>query len=416
MFAHRKNTSRGHIKQAKNVPLTEIGRYSGQDSKVYVICQSGMRSRQATKILNKKGYDVTNIRGGMSQWDWLYGRRYEMKIIIIGGVAGGMSAATRLRRLMADAEIIVFDKGPFVSFANCGLPYYVSGEISHKAALLLQTPESLKARFNLDVRPLHDVTSISPEKHELQVSFEGKVRTESYDKLILSPGAKPFIPDIAGLDQAQNVFTLRNVPDLDRIMAHLTPETKTAVVIGAGFIGLEMAENLSKRGLAVTLIEKAPQVLPPLDIEMAAYVKNELIASGVTVKTSASALAFQAAGREIVLDTGEVVTTDLTILSVGVQPETSLAQAAGLKLGIGGGILVDDHYQTGAPDVYAVGDAIVVKQQLTGQDALIAPSFSRQSSRPSSRRCPLRALTASIAAVSDRLLSVFLGSLLLRLV
>ena len=295
-----------------------------------------------------------------------------MKIIIVGGVAGGMSAATRLRRLMADAEIIVFDKGPFVSFANCGLPYFVSGEISHKAALLLQTPESLKARFNLDVRPLHDVTSISPEKHELQVSFEGKVRTESYDKLILSPGAKPFIPEIAGLDQAQNVFTLRNVPDLDRIMAHLTPETKTAVVIGAGFIGLEMAENLSKRGLAVTLIEKAPQVLPPLDIEMAAYVKNELIASGVTVKTSASALAFQAAGREIVLDTGEVVTTDLTILSVGVQPETSLAQAAGLKLGIGGGILVDDHYQTSAPDVYAVGDAIVVKQQLTGQDALIA--------------------------------------------
>lgn len=294
-----------------------------------------------------------------------------MKIIIVGGVAGGMSAATRLRRLMADSEIIIFDKGPFVSFANCGLPYYVSGEISDKAALLLQTPESLKARFNLDVRPLHEVTSISPENHSLTVTFEGKTWTESYDKLILSPGAKPFIPEITGLDQAKNVFTLRNVPDLDRIMAHLTSETKTATVIGAGFIGLEMAENLSKRGLAVTLIEKAPQVLPPLDPEMAAYVKNELVASGVTVKTSASAYGFQAGGREIVLDTGEVIASDVTILAVGVQPETSLAQAAGLKLGRGGGILVDDHYQTSAPDIYAVGDAIVVKQQLTGQDALI---------------------------------------------
>ena len=199
-----------------------------------------------------------------------------MKIIIVGGVAGGMSAATRLRRLKEDAEIIIFEKGPFVSFANCGLPYYVSGEIAEREDLLVQTPESLKARFRLDVRPFHEVTAISPDQHIVTVRHDGKEFTESYDKLILSPGAKPFVPPIEGLETAENTYTLRNVPDLDEIMLALEKEPKEAVVIGAGFIGLEMAENLRKRGLNVTIVEKAPYVLPPLDEEMAAFVQAEL--------------------------------------------------------------------------------------------------------------------------------------------
>ena len=168
-----------------------------------------------------------------------------MKIIIVGGVAGGMSAATRLRRLMEDAEILVLEKGPFVSFANCGLPYYVSGEIADREALLVQTPESLSARFNLDVRPFHEVTAISPDKKTVTIKNEQGTFEETYDKLILSPGARPLIPEMAGVAEATNVYSLRNVPDLDQIMAALAKRPATATVIGAGFIGLEMAENLS---------------------------------------------------------------------------------------------------------------------------------------------------------------------------
>ncbi len=215
-----------------------------------------------------------------------------MKIIIVGGVAGGMSAATRLRRLMEDAEITIFEKGPFVSFANCGLPYYVSGEISKREDLLVQTPESLKARFNLDVRPFHEVISISPAEHTVTVRHDGQEFTEGYDKLILSPGAKPFVPAIDGLEEAKNAYTLRNVPDLDEIMAALDKHPKEAVVIGAGFIGLEMAENLAKRGLHVTIVEKAPHVLPPLDQEIAAFVQVELVTNSVRVITSQSATRF----------------------------------------------------------------------------------------------------------------------------
>ena len=220
-----------------------------------------------------------------------------MKIIIIGGVAGGMSAATRLRRLIEDADITIFEKGPFVSFANCGLPYYVSGEITNRDSLLVQTPESLKARFNLDVRPFHEVISISPADHTVTVRHNGQEFTESYDKLVLSPGAKPFVPAIEGLAEAKNVFTLRNVPDLDEIMAALDKHPKEAVVIGAGFIGLEMAENLAKRGLHVTIVEKAPHVLPPLDQEMAAFVQAELVKNSVRVITSQSATRFEEQGK-----------------------------------------------------------------------------------------------------------------------
>ena len=295
-----------------------------------------------------------------------------MKIIIIGGVAGGMSAATRLRRLMEDAEIVIFEKGPFVSFANCGLPYYISGEIAEREALLVQTPESLKARFNLDVRPFHEVVKISPEEHTVTVAHDGSEFTEQYDKLILSPGAKPFIPEIEGLSEATNVFTLRNVPDLDQIMLALDEEPQEAVVIGAGFIGLETAENLRKRGLNVTIVEKAPHVLPPLDEEMAAFVQAELADKGVKVITSQSATRFEEKGKVIVLENGQKLASDVTILSVGVQPENSLAKAAGIETGLRGGILVDEHYETSQQDIFAVGDAILVKQEITGEDALIA--------------------------------------------
>ncbi|WP_341931562.1 FAD-dependent oxidoreductase [Streptococcus pluranimalium] len=296
-----------------------------------------------------------------------------MKILIIGGVAGGMSAATRLRRLMEDAEIIVFDKGPYVSFANCGLPYHVSGEIAERSSLLVQTPERLKARFNLDVRPESEVLSIDPANKSIVVKTKTETYTESYDKLILSPGAKPFVPPMTGLDQAENVFTLRSIPDLDQIMAQLEGKTAgVATVIGAGFIGLEMAENLAKKGFEVTIIEKAPHVLPPLDQEMAAFVEAELVKQGIWVITGQSAQAFEDQGKTLVLEDGRRLPSDLTILSVEVQPENSLAQSAGLELGLRGGILVNEQYQTIQEDIYAVGDAVVVKQQITGQDALIA--------------------------------------------
>ncbi len=296
-----------------------------------------------------------------------------MKIVIVGGVAGGMSAATRLRRLMEDAQIVIFEKGPFASFANCGLPYYVSGEIAKRESLLVQTPESLKARFNLDVRPFHDVIGINPKQKTVTVKNADGIREENYDKLILSPGAKPFIPPIKGLDEAKNVFSLRNVPDLDRIMGSINNENpKKAIVIGAGFIGLEMAENLKKRGLDVTIVEKAPHVLPPFDEEMAAFIKNELSKNGIAVITSQSAVEFKDKGRLVVLENGMELESDLTILSVGVQPENSLAEGAGLELGLRGGILVDQNYETSQKDIYAVGDAIIVKQQITGKDAFIS--------------------------------------------
>ena len=295
-----------------------------------------------------------------------------MKIIIIGGVAGGMSAATRLRRLDESAEIIVFEKGPYVSFANCGLPYYVSGEINQREKLLVQTPQALKARFNIEVRPFHEVIAIDPNNREVTVQNQDHTFTESYDKLILSPGAKPIWPNIPGLEQADNTFSLRNLPDLDAIMAKLETPVKETVVIGAGFIGIEMAENLAKRGLKVTIIEKAPQILPPLDEEMAKFVENEITANQVQVITGQSAAAFEDQGKTIILDNGNKITSDLTILAIGVAPDSHLASQAGIKTGVKGGILVDQNYQTNLPDIYAVGDAIVVNQQITNQETLIS--------------------------------------------
>lgn len=295
-----------------------------------------------------------------------------MKIVIVGGVAGGMSAATRLRRLKEDAEIVVFEKGPYVSFANCGLPYYLSGEISERENLLVQTPESLAARFQLDVRPNHEVTAVYPDEKKVEVLSDRKKWQESYDVLLLSPGAKPVRPAISGLAEAKNVYTVRNVPDIDMVMNALEEQPKKAVVVGAGFIGLEMAENLKKRGLAVSIVELAPHVLPSLDEEMAVHIQNEFIKQGVHVQTKRSVTAFEHGGKQLRLDDGTTIDSDLTILSVGVQPDSTLAKMAGLETGLRGGIVVNEHYQTSDPSIYAVGDAIVVKQQITGADALIS--------------------------------------------
>lgn len=292
------------------------------------------------------------------------------KILIVGGVAGGISAATRLRRLNENAEIIVFEKGPYVSFANCGLPYYVGGEIAEREKLIVQSAKALKNRFNLEVRENSEVIAIDSEGKKVTVVSNGESYVESYDKLILSPGAKPLIPQIKGLNQATNVFSLRNIPDVDKIMTYLKAKApKSATIIGAGFIGLEMAENLAKRGLSVTIVEKAPHVLPTIDREMAAFVNEELIKNNLSVMTNRGAVEFK--NDEILLDNGESLQSDLTILSVGIQPETSLAKSAGIKLGLRNAILVDEHYETSVKDIYAVGDAIVVKNQL-GQDALIS--------------------------------------------
>lgn len=296
-----------------------------------------------------------------------------MRTVIIGGVAGGMSAATRLRRLDEQMEIVILEKGPYVSFANCGLPYYVSGEISQREDLLVQTPEKLKARFNLDVRPYSEATEIDGKEKTVTVQDANGVYELSYDKLILSPGAKPFIPPFEGIEEAKNVFTLRNVPDVDKIMTSLEKDKpKKAVVIGAGFIGLEMAENLAKVGIEVTIIEMAPHVLPTVDYEMAAFITNELQANGLKVLTGKSVVAFKEEGKKLVLDSGEEIETDLVILSVGVRPANELAQTAGVELGMRGGILVDDSYETSVKDIYAVGDAIIVTNQITKEDTMIA--------------------------------------------
>ncbi|MCI1605723.1 MAG: FAD-dependent oxidoreductase [Levilactobacillus sp.] len=296
-----------------------------------------------------------------------------MKVVIVGGVAGGMSAATRLRRLDETAEIIVLEQGPDVSFANCGLPYYLSGEIQDRADLIVQTPAKLKQRFNIDVRVNQRVTAVVPDQHQLSVQVAGQTVTESYDKLILAPGAVPVVPDLPGLATAPNVSVLRNIPDLDRLMAKLsTTGARTVTLVGGGFISLEMAEALRRRGLTVTIVEQASHVLPPLDEEMAAGIQHTLTQQGVRVITGQAVASVRDNGRTLVLADETQVQTDQIVLAVGVRPATDFLATSGIHLGLRGGIEVDETYQTSAPDVYAVGDAIVVRNQVSGQPALIS--------------------------------------------
>ena len=296
-----------------------------------------------------------------------------MRTVIVGGVAAGMSAATRLRRLDEKMEIIVLDKGPYVSFANCGLPYYIGGEIDAREKLIVQTPKRLEDRFQLDVRVEHEVVHIYSDKKEVVVLSKGKEEIISYDKLILAPGATPIIPPIAGIEDSDNLFTLRSIPDVDKIMNFIEEKKpKKAVVIGAGFIGVETVENLTKKGIEVTIVEKASHILPSVDQEMAVFLEHELKKNGVTLMCNIGVIAFGKHGKVVHLDNGEEIATDMIVLSVGVRPDTDMIKNSGITVSSRGGILVDENYETNIKDIYAVGDAIVVKQIQTGEDTMIA--------------------------------------------
>ncbi|MFZ9751609.1 MAG: FAD-dependent oxidoreductase, partial [Candidatus Nanopelagicales bacterium] len=291
-----------------------------------------------------------------------------MKVIIIGGVAGGMSAATRMRRLDADAEIIVIEKSGHVSYANCGLPYYVGGVIEEEEALLLQTPASLHARFRLDVRIASEVTAIDPAKKTLQVLNElsGEEYELSYDKLVLSPGASPVVPPIPGIERA---LTLRTVEDVEKIFARVEQKPATAVVIGGGFIGVEIAENLTHKGIHTTIVEASPQLLAPLDPEMATLVAKEMKRNGVDLHLGAAAA--NITETSVTLNNGVEIPAELIILAIGVRPDTKLAKDAGLVIGSRGGISVDEFNRTSNLDIYAVGDVAEKTDAIDGSSTLV---------------------------------------------
>lgn len=291
-----------------------------------------------------------------------------MRIVIIGGVAGGMSAATRMRRLDADAEIIVIEKSGHVSYANCGLPYYVGGVIEEEEALLLQTPSSLHARFRLDVRIASEVESINPQDKTITVKSDltGESYELAYDKLVLSPGASPVIPPIPGIERA---MTLRTVEDVEKIYNRVNQKPKNAVVIGGGFIGVEIAENLIHKGIHTSIVEAAPQLLAPLDPEMAALVANEMIKNKVELNLGASAQ--EITESTVVLSNGVVLPAEMIILAIGVRPDIKLAKDAGLTIGTRGGIDVDDFNRTSNSDIYAVGDVAEKTDAIDGSSTLV---------------------------------------------
>jgi NADPH-dependent 2,4-dienoyl-CoA reductase/sulfur reductase-like enzyme/rhodanese-related sulfurtransferase len=290
------------------------------------------------------------------------------KIVVIGGVAGGMSAATRLRRLDADAEIIVLEKSGYVSYANCGLPYYVGGVIEEEKDLLLQTPASLHARFRLDVRVLTEALSIDPAKKEVQVqSLEsGNKYSLTYDKLVLSPGASPIVPPIPGVERA---LTLRTVEDVERIVAQVMAKPQSAVVIGGGFIGVEIAENLIHKGITTSVIEASDQVLAPLDPEMATLVAKEMRLQKIDLHLGISVTAINP--KTVTLSDGTELPAELIILAIGVRPDISLAKNAGLETGTRNGIKVDEFNRTSNKDVYAIGDVAEKTDALDGETTLV---------------------------------------------
>lgn len=293
-----------------------------------------------------------------------------MKYIIVGAVAGGASTAARLRRLDEKAEIIIFEKGAYISYANCGLPYYIGDVIKDRNALFVQTAAAFNQRFNIDVRTLTEVMSINPLAKTITAHNQttGETYEETYDKLVLSPGAEPIKPPLPGIT-SEGIFTLRNVNDTDYIKSFVQQkEVKKAVVIGAGFIGLEMAENLHDLGLEVSIVEMGNQILAPLDYPVAAIVQQHIRSKGVNLLLNNAVTAFEktASGVQVILKEGAPVDADIVILSIGVKPDTRLAAAAGLKLGDARGIWVNEYLQTSNPDIYAVGDAIEFKNAITG--------------------------------------------------
>ncbi|SNV25092.1 Coenzyme A disulfide reductase [Dermatophilus congolensis] len=285
----------------------------------------------------------------------------------MGGVAAGMSTAARLRRLEETATITVIEKSNHVSFANCGLPYHVGGIIEERTALLLQTPQTLTTRFNINVRTRTEATAINRDAKTLHIRdlTTGNETDLPYDALVLAPGATPIRPPIPGIERAK---TLRNIEDTDAII-DAAAKAQTAIVIGGGFIGVEMAENLLHRGLKVTLIEASPQVMPPIDKEMVAQVHQTITDAGITLRLSTTVTAISE--NHVELHNGEQLTADLVITAIGVRPESHLAAQAGLQLGEHGGIIVDDHYRTSDPSIYAAGDAAQKKDAITGTDTLI---------------------------------------------
>ena len=299
------------------------------------------------------------------------------RILIVGGVAGGASCAARVRRLSEDAEIIIFERGPFVSFANCGLPYYVGNVITQEKSLLVATPELFSKRFNIEVRVQSEVTSIDREKHEIKIRnpLTGEIYTEKYDSLVLAPGSSPIKPPLPGID-LPGIFTLRTIPDSNRMKDWMVEKNvKRAVVVGGGFIGLETAENLVKRGVAVTIIEMLPQVMPPVDPEIAASLQEHLTANGVTLHLGDSVAKFEYSPINntlgVTTKSGNRFECEMALLAVGVRPEVSLAKQSGLEIGALGGIRVTNQMRTSDENIWAVGDAVEVRDFVTGDWSLI---------------------------------------------
>ncbi len=299
-----------------------------------------------------------------------------MKVVIVGGVAGGATAAARIRRLNEQAEIVVFERSGYISYANCGLPYYIGDVITDPEALTLQTPESFFSRFRVTMKIRHEVTAIHPDRKTVSVRNmkTGEVFEECYDKLLLSPGAKPTQPRLPGVG-LNKLFTLRTVEDTFRIKEFIrTNHPKSAVLAGGGFIGLELAENLRELGMEVTIVQRPKQLMNPFDPDMAAFIHNEMRRNGVKLALGHTVEGFEEkdGGVDVLLKDEQPLHADLVVLAIGVTPDTGLAKEAGLELGIKGSILVNDRMETSVPDIYAVGDAVQVKHFVTGQDALIS--------------------------------------------
>ena len=293
------------------------------------------------------------------------------KVLIVGGVAGGASTATRLRRLDENLEIVIFEKGEYVSFANCGLPYYIGDIIQNRESLLVQTPESLKARFNLDVRVNSEVVGVNGKDKKVKVKTKnGEEYEEIFDFLVLAPGAKPIFPAIKGIEN-KKIFTLRNINDMDKIKSEIKNNAiKKAVVVGGGYVGIETAENLKHLGIDTTLVEAAPHILAPFDSEISNILEYELVNNGIELMTSEKVVEFQEDANKIIikLESGKIVTTDMVILSIGVSPDTKFLEGSGINLGERGHILVNENLETNIDGVYALGDSILVKNYITNQN------------------------------------------------
>ena len=367
----------GRVPGSWNIPLQEIQkveRLIDKAAPLFVYCLSGARSRMAVAQLQQMGYARLQILEVLTAT----GERWKdkMKVVIIGGVAGGATAAARIRRLDEKAEIIVFEKSGYVSYANCGLPYYIGGVIQNKEELTLQTPESFWKRFQITMKVRHEVTGIFPERKTVAVKNlnTGESFEEVYDKLLISTGAKPVWPKLPGTD-LDNLFTLRTVEDTLKIREFVEKnQPKSAVLAGGGYIGLELAENLRELGLDVTIVQRPKQLMNPLDGDMAAFVHAKMRSRGVKLMLGHTVEGFEKGekGTRVLLKNEQPLEADMVILAIGVAPDSHLAKEAGLELGIKGSIVVNDRMETSAPDIFAAGDAVEVRHYITGEKALIS--------------------------------------------